>query len=169
MHDLGMRFNTPFVNLWISPADFILYCSSINNYIDKELQFIKSEYQYPVAVLDNITLYFAHYNSQEEAEKKWRQRTLRINLSNLFIVMLQSNGWEYQNLVDFEKLNIKNKVCLTFQEYPEFKSAFHINGFESKHDVGTCGYFLSPFSIKKHYDTFPWVEWFNGSDINCSK
>ena len=35
LHDLGLKFNSPFVNLWLYPKDFIKYCGNIKYYILK--------------------------------------------------------------------------------------------------------------------------------------
>ena len=37
LHDLGLRFNSPFVNLWISPSDFIKMLGRLNYYMSCEL------------------------------------------------------------------------------------------------------------------------------------
>ena len=161
MHDLGVQFNSPFINLWLKPCDFIKYLENIEHYTEAKLYFVSSEYDYPVAQLNDITIYFAHYKSEEEAQTKWIERQSRIDTNNLYVIMLQSNGWQYEDLVRFDNLPIKNKVIFTYKKYPEIDSSFYIKGFEEKEDVGTCGYYTKWYSILKNYDCFPLVNWFN--------
>lgn len=161
LHDLGLQFNSPFVNLWIKPMDFIKYLSDFEHYIYSDLVFIPSEFEYPVALLDDITIYFAHYKSKEEAKQKWEERTVRINFDNLFVVLLESNDCRYEDLEAFDKIPIKNKKCFTYQLYPKIKSSVYIEGFESVKDVGTASYYKNYFTIKKNYDDFNYIDWFN--------
>ena len=60
-HDLNLRFNSPTVNLWMTPKDFIRFCSDLRTYTRSELQFIELDGfrgVYPVAKLNDITIYF---------------------------------------------------------------------------------------------------------------
>ena len=85
-HDLNLRFNSPTINLWMTPKDFIRFCSDLRTYTQSELQFIELEgfrEGHPVAKLNNITIYFQHYHTEEEARTKWRERCKRINFDNI--------------------------------------------------------------------------------------
>lgn len=73
LHDLGEPFNSPFVNLYLSPKDFIRYLQNIPFYQQQTLVFEKTEKPYPVGKLADITLYFMHYHSEQEAREKWLQ------------------------------------------------------------------------------------------------
>lgn len=162
LHDLGIRFNSPFVNLWLKPDDFIKFLSNIHYYLSCEMFFVnESGISYPIGILDDISIYFQHYSTPEEAKKKWIERSQRINFNNLFILFTDRDGCTYQNLSDFEALPYKNKVVFTHLPYPEFKSAYYIKGFEKKDCVGMCFKYKSIFSLKKYYDDFDYVDWFN--------
>ena len=55
LHDLGLRFNSPFVNLWIKPTDYLQMLTDIKSFMDKPLTFIKEEgINHPVGQIDNI-------------------------------------------------------------------------------------------------------------------
>ncbi len=161
LHDLGERFNSPFVNLYLTPKDFIRYLKHIEHYQHQTITFPKEiQRHYPVGLLDDITLYFMHYHSEQEAVKKWQERTARLNLDNLFVIMTDRDGCCYEDLVEFDNLPFKHKIVFTHKAYPELKSTFYIQGFEHQQQVGDLFEF-SGWNGKKYYDQFDYVGWFN--------
>lgn len=40
LSDLHLRFNSPFVNLWLPPKDFLKFCENIEHYLNCDLKFI---------------------------------------------------------------------------------------------------------------------------------
>lgn len=162
MHDLGLEFKSPFVNLWMKPSDFIKFLSNMQYYLSCELDFIKiPDISYPVGRLDDICIFFQHYATEEEAKKKWVERSKRINFDDLFIIFTDRDGCTYQNLLDFDALPYKNKVVFTHIPYSEISSSYYIERFEKEDSVGMCFAYKSKFSIKKYYDDFDYVSWFN--------
>lgn len=160
LHDLGEQFRSPFVNLYLTPNDFIQYLKHLDQYMNEELVFVKSDTSYPVGILKDITIHFMHYHSEEEAKSKWQARSQRINKENLFIMMTDRDGCSYQNLQEFDRLPFKNKVVFTHKPYPEFASAFYISGFEQEKQVGDL-FEYAGLNGKKFYDQFDYVSWFN--------
>ncbi len=163
-HDLNMRFNSPFVNLWMQPKDFIRYLQNIEHYINCEMEFIdEKNILYPVGKLDDIKIYFQHYQTEEEAKNKWYERQKRLNLENCFILFSDRDGCSYEDLLEFDKLPFKNKIVFCHKSYPEIQSAYYIKGFENEKSVGLCMMYKSLFSLHKYYDDFDYVAWFNGT------
>lgn len=164
LHDLNEPFNSPFVNLYLSPNDFVRYLQNIKFYQRQSLTFIQSEKPYPVAKLADLKVHFMHYRNSQEAEQKWLARSARMNLDNLFIMMTDKDdtqGIAYEDLAAFDQLPFKNKVVFTRKPYPEFKSAFYIKGFEKQNQVGDL-FTFSGWNGVKYYDQFDYVTWFNG-------
>lgn len=159
-HDLNLRFNSPFVNLFLTPKDFIRYLKNIEFYQQQNLTFVQTEKAYPVAKLADITLYFMHYHSEQEAKQKWNERTKRMDLDNLFVMMTERDGCEYQDLMEFDALPFKNKVVFTHKNYPEIKSAVYIQGFENDGMIGDIFEYTS-LNGKRYYDQFDYVSWLN--------
>lgn len=159
-HDLNLRFNSPFVNLFLTPKDFIHYLKNIEFYQQQNLTFVQTEKAYPVAKLADITLYFMHYHSEQEAEQKWNERTKRIDLNNLFVMMTERDGCEYQDLIEFDALPFKNKVVFTHKNYPKIKSAVYIQGFENSAMIGDI-FEYTGLNGKRYYDQFDYVSWLN--------
>ena len=162
-HDLGMPFNSPFVNLWLYPDDFLKYCENMDYYNSLPLVFVKEEgIDYPIGKLDDIKIYFMHYLSEEDAREKWETRKKRINKDNLFFMMTDQEGCSSETMKRFDNLPYKNKVIFTHIPMNDIKSSFYIKGFEKESSVGILNKWTSSKSIKKHYDQFDYVKWLNG-------
>lgn len=163
LHDLGLPFNSPFVNLWMKPADFIKFCRDMEYYLSKKIEFVEeSGITYPVGKLDDIRIFFQHYKDPSSAEDAWMRRAKRINKDNLFIMFTDRDGCTYEDLRDFDQLPNKNKVVFCNKQYPEFKSAFYVPGFDNQDSVGMCMNFKNDNTFRKYYDCFDYVAWFNG-------
>ena len=162
VHDLGLQYKSPFVNLWMKPDDFIRFLSNIHYYLSCEMIFVEEPgISYPIGLVDDVRIYFQHYETKEIAKEKWIERSKRINSNNLFIMFTDRDGCSYENLCNFEALPYKNKDVFTHKPYPELQSAYYLNGWENEASVGMCFDYKSKFSIKKHYDDFDYISWFN--------
>lgn len=162
-HDLRMKFLSPTINLYMNADDFIKFCENLKEYINKTIVEKKQhEFDFPVGMLGDITIFFVHYDTFEEAKLKWEERKKRINLENLYIYMNDRNNCTEKNIYNFDKLCYKNKVIFTNKCYPSINSAYYIKGFDKMKEVGIMTKFITPFSIKRHYDKFDWVKWLNG-------
>lgn len=162
LHDLGLPFNSPFVNLWLKPKDFIRFCARMDEYLALPLRFVPEEgVSYPVGQLGDVRLYFQHFKSPEEAEAAWLRRAKRINRSNLFLLATDRDGWTEDDFAAFEALPYENKIVFCHREYPKYHSAVYIPGFEDQNEVGMCMNYVNSRSCKKYYDAFDYVGWFN--------
>lgn len=165
LHDLALPFNSPFVNLWMKPSDFIKFCQRVDYYLAQTFVFVKEDgISYPIGQLDDIRVYFQHYKNAEEAEKAWRRRAARINKGNLFFLCTDRDGCTYDDIRAFDSLPYPNKVIFCHREYPEFRSAVYIPGFENRNSVGMCMHFVNDKTWRKYYDAFDYVSWFNGKN-----
>lgn len=164
LHEHHMRFNSPFVNLWIRPAEYITLLSDLDRYLNSEMEFIFDEnVTYPVGLLGgDVKIFFQHYKTEQEAVDKWKERCKRINKDKVRVIMVQRGKCSYEDLKNFEQLPYEHKVCFTYKEYPEFKSTYYIRGFEKKKAVGDLFEFESLFSLKKYYDQFDMEAFLNG-------
>ena len=162
LHDLHVPFNSPFVNLWMKPDDFIRMLQNLKQYMSYELHFTEEEgIDYPIALLGDVRIYFQHYSTKEKTTEKWKERLTRLNYENLFILFTDRDGCTEQNLFDFDRLPFKNKVVFVHKPNKSIKSAVYIQGFENEEAVGLLMNYRSEFSYKKFYDDFDYVSWFN--------
>lgn len=166
LHDLGLQFRSPFVNLWMKPHDYIKLLRDLEYYLSCELVFTtENNISYPIGCLDDVKIYFEHYKSEVEAKEKWDERKQRIDLENLFILFSDRDGCTYEDLKEFDSLPYKNKIVFTNKPYSDIVSSFYIKGFENEPCVGACYDWVNGFSGKKIYDQFDYVAWFNGEKI----
>ena len=166
LYDLNLPFNTPFINLWLKPKDFLRFCGNMEHYLEQKLCFIKEDgINYPVALLDDIKIYFQHYRDERNAEEHWNLRVKRVDLQHLFILFTDRDGCTYEDLQRFDNLKFQHKVVFVHKSYPEIKSAVYIPGFEREKCVGMCMDFKNRFTYKRYLDAFDYVAWFNEDGI----
>jgi uncharacterized protein (DUF1919 family) len=166
LSELGIQFNSPFINLWLYPSDFIKYLNDIEHYRNEKLVFIPSDKNYPVAKLDDIVIYFLHYKTNTEAKDKWYERSRRMNLDNLFIIMCERDGCTEEDLKNFDLLHHKNKAVFTKKPYKNILSSYYIKGCEDDNgEVGLLWNVKNKFTGSRIYDCYPFIEWFNSSVV----
>lgn len=113
-HALGMRFFSPFVNMFFQDDDYLRLLGNLQYYLKLPLRFKRMDYtpvlerDYPVCQLDDVELHFNHYASMEEAERKWNDRLGRLNWDNLFVMMFTE---DYQAAECFDSLPYDKKIC----------------------------------------------------------
>ena len=135
-HDMEKKFLTPTINLYITPVDFVKFLENLDYYLKLEITPIKSSLKYPVGKLGDLTIYFKHYDSIEEAIKKWDERKMRININNLYIMMTDRWCCPYEYLKRFGELKYKNKICFTYREYKEFPFCKKVSKWKDEECVG---------------------------------
>lgn len=64
-HDLGLKFNSPTVNLYFNASDYVKFVSNLTYYLQCELKEIDSEFDYPCALCGDIVLHMVHYQNFE--------------------------------------------------------------------------------------------------------
>ena len=161
-HDLGLRFNSPFVNLRFNAKNFLLLLKDFDYYMNCELKFEEdNKNSYPVGNLGGLIIHFVHYKSKEQALEKWNVRKTRINKDNLFILFADRYGCSYEIMKEFDNLPYKNKILFTNKKDTGLKSCFYIEGFEGEDSVGICSEFMKNKPWLRYLDQFDYVKWFN--------
>jgi uncharacterized protein (DUF1919 family) len=167
LHDLGLRFNTPTVNLWIDRMQFLRWVRHLEHYLDCDvIEAPDAGADYPVGVLKSdlgdVTIYFQHYPTFEEARRKWLERSRRIDLGNLYVLLdagpRGTHGPEL--LAEFESLPHRNKVVLTDGPCPEVKDSF---GMSFYGDAPQPGMILQydGFTGRRFLDEFDYTAFLN--------
>lgn len=135
----GLKYNTPFIGLFIYAPDYIRMLNDLERYMNEKLNFISpenSKYKiqmiknnnfgtYPIAKLDDIELHFLHYKNDNEARNKWEKRVKRINYKNMLIKFSDSDLCNESLIKEFNKLKFKNKICFTSKPY-KYKNNIYI-------------------------------------------
>ncbi len=130
--ELGIRYETPFVGLFLVLDDYMRLLRRLRFYCGTKLEFrTQSRHEainawresigrhYPIGRLDDIEIQFMHYATEEEAEDKWTRRVQRINWDNLFVKICwhddpRMEGW----LREFEALPFARKLAFVPRAVP---------------------------------------------------
>lgn len=125
------------------------------------LEFVKSDYDFPVARIDDITLYFLHYSNNDEAREAWERRKERINYDNLYLIVYDKDGLTDNDYKAFGQINCKNRIILSDNEntkYPYFKKIIKKNSYNDNK------YFIEDkYGIKTFESQWDFVDWLNKS------
>lgn len=162
-HDLGIDFNTPFINGSFVPEDYMKLLKDWNKYIDEPLSFIEDKsVNCPVAMIGDIKYKFTHYKTEKQAKMIWRIGKKKLNMDNAFYIMTEKQGCTMELMREFDALPYKNKVILTHKPYPEIKCAHYIKGFEEyNHCLVVSDYVKGQIFGRRYYDYFDFLKWFN--------
>lgn len=169
-HELNQRFCSPTVNLGIRSHDeFFIFVEHLDYYLTLPLDFIPTEFRYPVAVLHgeygDVTVFFRHYSSKEQALGKWKERIPRIVRDNMFLIMDGDNCSDEQ-VIHFSRLPIKRKVIITMKPYPEIPSVFTISHPRYK-QASLLKYELVDESLR-WLELFDYVHFLNTGEIRAN-
>lgn len=158
-HRLNQRFLSPTVNLWMHQKEFLKFVSNLPYYIDQELVFIKSEYDYPVAVIDDVRIYFNHSKTKEDAANDWNRRKNRIQYDNLYIIMYDRDGITTEDILKLREIPCKNKIVFSEHSHPEID---YIVKIKPTNRVNGQQYLDKDwFGFRTFEKQFDYVKWLN--------
>lgn len=158
---LGKKFMSPTINLWMYQYDYIKFVTNLKYYIGLKLEFIESKYNYPVAKLDDIKIYFNHYRTNEEANESWEKRKKRINYDNLFLIMYDKDGLKKEDLKKLESVKCKGKIVISNNKYSDLDYVIRIKANMNNEDTR---YRLNKnkwTGKRKFEQKFNYVKWLN--------
>jgi len=137
-HDAGVQFLSPTINLAFDGEDFIKFVCNLKSYLQMDLQEYKTEeVPYPVGRLHDVEIRFVHYRTFDEAERKWKERSKRINFDNIIVMATDRDGMGTDAcMAAFDKLPYK-KVMFTSTPHPEYSWAVFCPCFKGQKSVGT--------------------------------
>lgn len=159
-HWLGLQFRSPFINLFLTPEDFVTALENFDEFIDTPIRELKdSGKNYPVGVgAFGIKVYFMHYKSFDEAIAKWNERKNRIDKNNMG-VMLTNYAGGYDLLKRFDALSYEHKVVFVPKSVEDIKSAFYLKNY----DAGNKNLYRTvSLTGKRCIDQFDYVGFING-------
>lgn len=157
-HRLNKQFLSPTINLWMHQSDFLKFVKNLEGYIEKELEFVKTEYDYPVGKLGDIKIYFNHSKTQSEARANWNRRKERIQYDNLYIIMYDRDGITKDDILSLNDVVCKNKIVFSDKQYKDIDYVMTIkptskllgNQYLDKNWLGIR-------SFEKHFDFVSWL------------
>lgn len=168
-HDLGLRYDSPTINLTIGKTDFIVFVQHLSGFLHSEL--IKVEdpsVPYPIGRLeyngDSIQINFLHYKTFEEAKYKWDKRKERVDYSNIYIIQQISDGVTEDDIHTFDSLPYKNKLLITSKSITNSKNVITLEVLQKRPKTYHPGIILDykpPFFLKRYMDDIDYVGFLN--------
>ena len=170
MHDLGLRFLTPTVNLMMKQTDFLQFMLNLDQYLKGEFRFfVYTEYSCPCAHLHcdglpDVDVHFIHFHTREEAERKWRERAERINRDNMFVLLEERDGITRTDLERLGSLRAKGVLAFTCNPYPDIPYCVYLPQYHSDGEVGNILKKTIWDDSREYEHIFDFVKWFNDAD-----
>lgn len=165
-HRLGMQFLSPTVNLYTYQNDFIKLIHNPEWYMEQDLVFIQSEHTFPVAKLGDITLYFNHYKTPEDAEGCWEKRKKRIVWENLYIIMYEREQFTREQILDLQSVKCKRLIVLTeHKTHTDLDFVKYIKRSNKGRPDEQVFLDVDKFGIKTFEKQFDFVAWLNGDPL----
>ncbi|MFT4145644.1 MAG: DUF1919 domain-containing protein [Mobilitalea sp.] len=140
-HCLGLKFNSPFINIGIGSSDYIKLLSDLDHYLSMPLEMkndniltayngndwssVSDSAGEPIGKLDDVNLHLIHYESFEHSKELWDKRLARFNKNDIFVFMVIENDSVAEA---FDNLPFKNKLGFYFKDTP-YKSIININAW----------------------------------------
>lgn len=161
---LGIKFNSPFINLYMNNTDFITALENFDEFIEGEIIEDKlTDKPFPVGIgIHGERIYFMHYPDFETALNKWNERKKRINFNNIRILFtnlgegIKDLKEKNQIIKRFDQLAFKHKLIITGEKINS-PFAIHIKAFDpSIHKI----YSYNKWG-KRFLDQFDYISFFN--------
>lgn len=125
--------NSPTVGAYFFAKDYLKFIKNLKYYFSLELTFIPTNkskhFEYltgaskecPIGVLGDIEIIFLHYKNEKEALDKWNRRIKRVNWNNLIVKFNDQNNATEEDIIEFDSLSFKNKLCFVANPIKEPK------------------------------------------------
>jgi uncharacterized protein (DUF1919 family) len=163
--ELGMRYDTPFVGLFLVLEDYMRLLRRLRFYCEGKMEFAsQSRHEeinawrevirkpYPIGVLGgDVEVQFLHYASRDEAAAKWTRRGQRMHWNNLLLKICWHDDARMEDwLREFEQLPFARKLSLVSREIPNLKHSVRLRDYTTD---GTAQY----WSSHRHFDVAAWL------------
>lgn len=168
-HDLGLRFDSPTINLYFTVSDFLTFVENLSEFEDGILIKKEDSSIFPIGMLKSrksdkcITIYFMHYHTWEEAKSSWIKRIERIHKDRIAVLIDANCGLSEDNMERFNKL-VYHKKLLIPREYHIHKAEnIHLmNCYNKEDNTGkSMMYRMHGMGIKRYIEEFDYVMWLN--------
>lgn len=120
---LGLQYQSPTIGCFMHSKDYLKFISNLNYYLSLDCipcKLEETEYlnilnynSIPTGKIDDIIIFFLHYDNINDACIKWNKRKKRVNFNNLLIKYSDQNMFDIEDYYSFNKLEYKNKLFIT--------------------------------------------------------
>lgn len=162
-HNLGKQFLSPTLNCWMNQLDFIRFAKNLKYYLSLNLNFIESEYPYPVAMLDDVCVHFNHTDNAGDAERDWEKRKKRVNYDNIYVILYDNKeGITEEDIRKLPEIDCKNLAVFSYTDYPNLDYVYTMP--KPQEDGLSELYFdQDKFGIRTFEKHFDYVKWLNST------
>ena len=174
-NSVGEQFRSPTVNLVIYEEEFLTFCENLRSYaacpLEAAGEALSQKMGYPGGILrggeaglPDITVYFVHYKTFEQARAAWVKRFARVNYEDLFFLMDRGMDARPEILDRFHALPYPHKVFFTHREDPvRWPNTFRLSYYtEADYQVAFMYTFVSQGLLQyRVLDEFDYVHWLN--------
>lgn len=142
-HDMNCKFLTPTVNLFFTASDFIKFVNDLDYYLSFT-PVVEMGEKYPIGTLDDIKIFFMHYDSCEDALQKWEDRKKRVNPKKIFVIMVEQNGFSKEDFESFKKIKYP-KILFVNNKVYECEDSVYFSQYEN------CEYLPDIIQGRRYY------------------
>ncbi|MDE7384851.1 MAG: DUF1919 domain-containing protein, partial [Anaeroplasmataceae bacterium] len=141
--------------------DFIKLCYNLKEYMEADVTELKTNQKYPIGLLKDIKIHFLHYNSFDEARKKWNERKKRIDWDNIFIIRSDRDNFKEELVDEFLSLPYK-KVLFSHKDYKKDEIVF-VERDKNKREVADLTKYFNLKGVKVYEYYFDFDKWLTGN------
>lgn len=166
-HNLGLKFNSPTINLYFSKQDFVIFVNNLEGFLKSDIiEVFDDTKKFPVGEIQyngkKVIVNFMHYDTFEEAKNKWNERKKRVDFSNIFVIQLIAEGLTEEDVVSFDKIKYKNKMLITYSNPVNSENVIVHNVFlRSDYKPGKILKYKTDYSMKKYMDDIDYIGFLN--------
>lgn len=168
-HWLGIKFNSPFINLWMTNDDFLTAMEHFDDFIATPLVECRdSSVNYPVGLgYMGTKVYFMHYKNWDDAINKWEERKKRIDKNNMVVFLSNFNGVGAESkhgadsvITRFNNLNFKNKIIFVDRPLHQYPYCIYLKGYHPEKGINVFDINKKDF-YRRYLDQFDYVKFLN--------
>lgn len=116
-HDLGLEFLSPTVNLYFTADDFVKFVGNLKHYLSIDMQ-LEWRGEYPIGILEDITVHFMHYETCSDAKDAWCRRKERINFDKILVISTDMEGFNEDTYKNWQKIKYP-KILLSVKKWQD--------------------------------------------------
>lgn len=116
-HDIKMNFLSPTINLYFETQDFLRFVGNLAYYLDI-IPIMRWDEEYPIGYVDDVKIYFMHYETCSNALEKWEKRKKRILWEHILILCTDGEGLSDDEYEEWKKIRYP-KILFSAQRKQE--------------------------------------------------
>lgn len=133
-HDMGLQFTSPTINLYLTGKDFVTFVLNLDYYLSLKLRMTWGE-EYPIGYLDDIAIYFMHYDTCQEAESAWEKRKKRINRKKIVVLCTDMEDFTDEVYVQWRQIYYPKVLFTAKRRYANDPSTVFFSEYEKNGKV----------------------------------